>query len=1032
MSRDDSAMSDERDQRRKPRPWLLPVAFAALLVIIAIVMPYFKRGGKKFHVSGDPHPIELVGIVPAGMDELYNIEGERIGPWRLSRADQIKWETIRRDYIFRLPKTKDPVVYLPPEIHPSGVDNSSFDYGLNFQMRNRYSSEAANWAGGKTVEVGGILPAYHDPGLLPNLMREFGGRKAEVPDRVDIKFRYYIGQRGPALCAFKGPFMVESSYSDPAHPAFTLSVTTKNNGSEIINLLNVSISANQNIDANTPLIVYDDQSRWEILAYGSYRRSKTRTDCDFYLKKMPLARIAKITLGEKPLEKTFHNVPVKMAGIQERKHMAYIDEVAARLNLTQSDPHTILNRQFRDTAEVMRVIDLIRGQQLSQAWNTFQVAKAQPEQFNAQDLGKIREAAKLAIASNDPWTQAHGCVFGLWGKWPEFVQPAFEIAQSADHVRGTAAHALSKYGDRLSTEQFKEVLRILNTSEDPVLWQNLIYVVMGEKQSPEIKAARMELAHSDKPWLWMRLLPQYLHEWNKDGQIDDTIAVRAVALGHKSYVADPAPYIPRAKALLVEIFTPKNVAKQSDGWIMTERIVKLHTREEATRIFIAYLERQLREWDDWKTPGMSDMHYSIVNRVVKHLNVLNGTELGGVGTDFNEDSVSERQRDWQAVAREAIAWSTTGVDPGKIPAGWKPGPHSVRVVWVNEVDPELSMIALWDPALPGENFTTMRFLHDFLNFRVTSFQNGTAEAECRVGVEKRQSGPAAFSFNVGRLPSDTGVVAEWRGKWHAVVESAATTSSALDGTQLFKIWRSRYLSDFTTGPMPRVFAMQSKEATTKYISERRSYRGWTPAEIALRKAIDLDPAYADWDIRSIVSLSNEHALAEWLEFLKRPDLTPEMKVFAHFRLASIYMRERGPGTESEMVLKELELARSIDPELVSEQTIQATNSWIHCREGTALEQAQRIVDGMNWLRTRTDAMIRKSARGAFIMTYGDDRSPVQTRTDPGGIKQQEEYLRRQLKEMIEIRMQNMKGIIDYLKQKDPAAAEYVTKNLKGS
>ncbi len=1040
LSRVEAILGD-RDRMRKltRRAAIATVAAIALTLIFILLIPIEEKQVVK--VTGDPLPIELVGVVPAGMDEMFDFNGKSLGQWKLRGNISRKiWSqpAVRRDFIFRLPKTSEPVFYLPPKIRPSDDEGLSARY-WGSQLQADYLGVAQLWSGGQTVQYGGVLEGFMSTNLLKRQPGQtIGITGPRVPERVDIVWRYYHGRRGPADGTFTGPFTIGNVYTDPKNPQCTLEVLKPNNMEDTAELL---VKTNTETDWTMRLFVYRGND-WQFAQYngGSFGSGNSRIK--YRIVNLSLADITKITFNEKPREKIFRNIPIYLPGIKERYRLAYADEMAKRLG-DPARPEQIERQGFHDPAEMVKLIDLIRG---NTYWYrvTEILGKAQttPRDFSEADLKKIHAAVQQALHTETQYTMHSVLWVGLWGGWPEFVEPALDFIQTKNTERQTVAFGLSKHNDLLTGRQITMIGRMLKEHPDQQTWNQLLWGVLNSNQRPEAQAALLDLAHSDAAWLWTRILPARYSDWQKNGKLDDKLVTRLVAIGFGNGIPGSERFEKQARALLPQILTPQFVAMQGDTDLILRRIAAMYPPAEATPILIAYLDRNLREWDTWRTEAMAINYWWVIDRIVKYLNLWNGTNLGGLGTDINHQS-EEWGHDWQAIAREAIEWSKTGVDPSKIARGWRPGPGSVRVVWFNELNPELSMIALWDPAFPGrENYTPMAFAQDFLNFRVTSFQNGTGSLECKAGVEKSHSSSMNFEFRTGELPMNIGAwdshsyhnnapTPLWIGKWHVSIEAATATSGSLDGTRLFAEWRTRYLSDVTSGTPPLVFAMQSREAAAKYVLQRRSYAGWTPAEIALRETMDRDPRSVAADWKPYVDVNTSQTLRAWREFVKRPDLTPEMRIHAWWRIGAQALMPRDHKTKSdyEQARAALGKARAIDPEYISTETVYGTSSWMNTGR-TPMEKAQSYVEGMQWLRTRTDAMIRKSARRPEIVEYGERPIRDWSTADPESLKRHEDQLRASLKSMLDFWTKtSLPEKLKYIEREDPAAAEYVRSRL---
>lgn len=135
---------------------------------------------------------------------------------------------------------------------------------------------------------------------------------------------------------------------------------------------------------------------------------------------------------------------------------------------------------------------------------------------------------------------------------------------------------------------------------------------------------------------------------------------------------------------------------------------------------------------------------------------------------------------------------------------------------------------------------------------------------------------------------------------------------------------------------------------------------WTEAEIAFKEAMNRDLSHGVGKGRT-----QPGAIAAWEKFLKREDAAAEQRVFATWRVASLwaynYDPKRGETYDMAKAEKWFKKARAIMPDLISYETINATTVYASL-PGTPSEQARRKAECYRWLRSRTPEMINASER----------------------------------------------------------------------
>ena len=113
--------------------------------------------------------------------------------------------------------------------------------------------------------------------------------------------------------------------------------------------------------------------------------------------------------------------------------------------------------------------------------------------------------------------------------------------------------------------------------------------------------------------------------------------------------------------------------------------------------------------DEWEVHHF-DYHMSSNNAavlwLVARVNQWKDVNLGGVTSSGSRIGIDPFSHDYRPHAHDALHWYETGVDPRRLPVGWRPGPGDIRVVWKNLKDPSKSGIIVPGPAWkdPGTGF----------------------------------------------------------------------------------------------------------------------------------------------------------------------------------------------------------------------------------------------------------------------------------------------------------------------------------------
>jgi hypothetical protein len=139
-----------------------------------------------------------------------------------------------------------------------------------------------------------------------------------------------------------------------------------------------------------------------------------------------------------------------------------------------------------------------------------------------------------------------------------------------------------------------------------------------------------------------------------------------------------------------------------------------------------------------------------------------------------------------------------------------------------------------------------------------------------------------------------------------------------------------------------------------------------PADIAFKHAMDQDLSYGVGQGRTQMG-----AVGAWEEVLKRKDISDEQRLFATWRMASLYAYnfdpERGEHHYPENSKKLFKEVLNLIPDVLSEETINAATQYASQR-GAKIEMAERKAEAYRFLKTATEQMQTKSA--GRINKYG--------------------------------------------------------------
>lgn len=583
--------------------YTLAITLAALAVMIAIIMAATRPKAKaKSRAPFDPLGIKLLGMAPCGSDVLYDATGRKVGRYEctppISNYGQMSSGVLRRDFVFQIPASAEPVLCLPPQITYSESGELYFsDIGDPFGAEPQV---CAQWESGTSVSLAMRL--------------ELGMRSPRPTPHVDVAFRYYMGKPAPASCTVRGPFSAGSAYTDPGAPQYTVKLdaggaASSGNRPQRPIGIRVTVEAKRVSENRPTVIVYDKQGRRHLGRYGGggwqghspflaaltreftawlglrsrgISRSESYSyEAQFSVPGIGPDSIAAITVNEQPYERIFFNVPLSPHGAREADHMAYYDELAARLGLP---PQSKIDAF--DPKVSIKVIDLLRGADLQRAAEGLFYHASRDALASSETLQRFRETIDKALGASDRRTQYAGAILEAWAGLPEFLEPALTVMQQERErdelvypiFRSTSFGSygvLEKFGESFlkdaPPEQVEHVLSRLIQSEDADSRYWVYSQIAQHPRDPGYKQMFLRLAENETPWIWTEAIVRCPGAISKDfpalraaGKLSPKTAARLVALGKSQGIPDAEAFAAEADAILSRLLTPELVENSSN------------------------------------------------------------------------------------------------------------------------------------------------------------------------------------------------------------------------------------------------------------------------------------------------------------------------------------------------------------------------------------------------------------------------------------------------------------------------------------
>lgn len=639
----------------------------AIIVAASILLPMAEAmQPKPSIINKGPLDIRLIGVCPDGGEQIYDASGRKLkATMGALGAFHTHWkdEDQCRDFLFEVHDANAQLLFLPfPRICLAGTNRG----------------------------LGGGLLHYFDPTDNPSTLiysktfdrtyrkKWFFIKSNEIIQHIDLTLRYLYGPRGQATCTFTGPFTmnqtVEADRAKPYYLTFQEAITLDGSG------IMLRFETSEYFDRDTLAIVHDLNGRRYMLDIHDGSSGSRGTDLQYHSVVVLPDKIAAITFGEKPHEITFKNVAVDYPDRTYRSHSEFLDEMAQRLGLTGKLPQELAQYTFKNPAEAIEVIDIVRG-----GWHIRQAFEAIRRGKPKIDITKLDQATqdKIRRAATE-WAKTdylanYGISLGLMGRWPEFFEMAVErIGREIPHSNGRPyyernrrddkydiAHTMINYRmDQLTLEQVQKIKElILKTDINTVLDYLLRYLERTKSQATT--DALWELAQNEKAWIWWKATEAWYSRTSRTqlvyDELPEKMKLRLLLINDK--IRDET-LEEKALKSLPEVFTPELGRMSLDAWSkVREKILLEFDRKVATEIFVNYLRQLQSEMTSCQliTDNAIKGHPKwMAAYLIRNLNVWYGTNIGNLGTDETRDTnihtLVRTQIEFQALITEALQW----------------------------------------------------------------------------------------------------------------------------------------------------------------------------------------------------------------------------------------------------------------------------------------------------------------------------------------------------------------------------------------
>jgi len=962
----------------------LVAIFAAVILSVLAFRATTEANRPKFYTSGDPLPLKLVGVQIDGAEAMYSPDGELMPEPLTPQLTTLVWDKGRqqRDFVFESAGLDDNIHFRPfarlKDSEEGRVNGAAGAGWLDALRKEKYVAITSTFP--REIRNRSFL------GFLTTYKRV---------KYVDLTIEFYEGPPGKALLQFEGPYTVDKPLAATGDAQTTLTLLSSQAGGYDAGTF--VLKSSRNLDTNGPIFAYDKNGKRHQLRPRNSSSGRGGTTWQFASDKLSHRSIVLITIDETPKQHTYHNICVNYPDAPPQNYADFLEDMAKRLGVPVKDAATLANRQFQSRAEVISVLDLVCGPLATNCWLEIQQSGFLriPEDLTAEESRKIRDVAARWVKT--PGNKVYGAALGLWAGFPEFVEPALEVLEAGGYGCREISPLLARRASLLSQEHLDSIVRILKHQEG--YWSNYaLFMCLRFAEHLDTTDALLELAQTDKVWLWWEAIGYF--EWKQRkarprllelAKTDATLQRRVIqVLGADKVEGASAESVKAAMHQLPELFSLKllRVWPKVFGEIRS-RVKEAGDPETATPLIIRFLQDLYNNPGATQMDGRGDPNAQTVILFVRILNSWHDIDIGSIGT---EKAISDHALDWPVVVEEAVHWSRTGGDPANLPVRWKPQPDDLRIIFRSLDAPELSLIGVAEFSTPcsATSIHDMRLVHDFVRYQVNRSNDQTLASyvfDMALGTVMRTSRKHQHTIHANKLPAKLPIqiVSKnsygidqfgrkhfsrlWVGDWEVWAEKADDEQSVLSGTKLFENWWQRYVSQTPlNSPQPRVYHQHTREQIELLLRRQRDDRlkayprdlmfGWTPAQLAMREVMDLDPRFWEQSWHEHVERTpKSQIVAAWQKLLERDDLTPRMRVYANWRIGMLLRDERDNQQLYDQAMEAFGRAWLADPELITEQTVNAAINWVHGAK-TDADAVRRRARVYRFLHTCTEAQLR--------------------------------------------------------------------------
>ncbi|MEY2407338.1 MAG: hypothetical protein QOF48_8 [Verrucomicrobiota bacterium] len=647
------------ESSKPPVMWsTLITRWAVLLLIVVVVIIALRptaaiwlAGPNKFHTSGDPANIRLVGVAPDGENILLDPWGRPLpeGTFVWNGTRTLSWspQEMQRDLLFEMgPGTEDLdfLADIPGTVKASNnggwVNSSSVAFGSE-------RGPAADSPRRILVRLT-FNEKYWRRGAL------FGSHQRQV-EEVDFDLHFFSKQRGPAQLSFEGPFT--AGQTNIARENFATMLIVVTNGlstdSAGFRIWRASLGA-----WGLPVFAYDTNGKRHIPQSRTSLGGTAGWTNEFVVPGVPLAKVAAICVAEQPRVKTFHNILVNYPDRPAPAFSPVLLRLATALGQTNQPANAIEHFSPRTPQDAMTMLEFIPGSR--NAMNS--LAHSGPGigygTLSAEQRERLRQLAMAWTRQTDLNNRALGLRVGLRGSWPEFTVIALQrLTNGTPAEQSEAAAALASHPAGTGPDQLPLLVGLAKTNGWPDMAPDLVRIIQ-HIGGPEAQKGLMDLARADHPIVWWSAIARLeLSAFKSIDPLSEEMLQRLWMVQGRANSALSSNALVAARARLAGMLT---MELRDRSYSVFEQVFKRITKSLDQSIAMAAITKFLHEGKtaDWQRIQPAE--------IVRQINLWYGKDFGGLGDGVKRSTGYPNYDAWPGVIEDVLEFCDKQQREGKI------------------------------------------------------------------------------------------------------------------------------------------------------------------------------------------------------------------------------------------------------------------------------------------------------------------------------------------------------------------------------